>query len=238
MPNRPVIVFACAHLCDERLFSPQIAALGDIADCRVMVFSNQSSMLDMSEHLLMHAPTRFSLIGLSLGGYIAFEVVRRALARLERLVLIDTTAFADAPARLQGRATDVAKVQAGGIDALIPELPSRWTHPDHAQHAPLTTLMASMARRIGADGQRRQQEAMRARPDSHADLRGVRIPTLIVCGREDRVTPVSDHQAMHDCVAGSELAIIEHCGHLSSLEQAERVSAVLRSFFLQAPRQP
>ncbi len=231
MSNRPVIVFACAHLCDERLFGSQVAALSDIADCRVMVFSDHNSLQKMSEHLLLNSPTLFSLVGLSLGGYIAFEVVRQALARLERLVLIDTTASADTPTRLQGRAADVATVQAGGIDALIPQLPARWMHPDHATQAPLTTLMASMARRVGAEGQRRQQEAMRARPDSHADLRMVRVPTLLVCGREDQVTPVSDHEAMRNCVADSELAVIEHCGHLSTLEQAERVNAVLRAFF-------
>jgi pimeloyl-ACP methyl ester carboxylesterase len=109
-------------------------------------------------------------------------VIRRALPRLERLVLIDTTAVADHPARRQGRLQDIAKVQQGGIDALVPELPSRWLLPAHVGNPALVDLMGSMARSVGARGQFNQQTAMLGRPDSHADLKRVQVPTLMVCG--------------------------------------------------------
>ncbi len=225
--QRSVLAFACAHLADERLYAAQVAALQSRYDCRVFAFRDHDSLRDMADDLLAAVPEKFTLIGLSLGGYLAFEVLRVAPGRVERLVLIDTTAVADTPARREGRLSDIAKVEAGGIDALIPELPRRWLLPAHAQRADLVALMADMARAIGARGQRNQQAAMLARPDSHADLSRVRVPTLILCGRQDPVTPVADHEAMARCVPGARIEVIENCGHLSTIEQPEAVSRVL-----------
>ena len=149
MSTRPFLAFACAHLTDERLYAHQIEALSATHDCKVFVFREQASMAAMAEHLLAHTPERFTLIGLSLGGYMAFEVIRQALHRLERLVLIDTTAVADHPARRDGRLRDIATVRQNGIEALIPELPSRWLLPAHTQDAALVELMSSMARSVG-----------------------------------------------------------------------------------------
>jgi pimeloyl-ACP methyl ester carboxylesterase len=129
MDQRPFLVFACAHLTDERLYAAQVAALESEYQCTVFAFRDCDSLGGMAEELLAKAPARFSLIGLSLGGYVCFEIIRRQLQRLERLVLMDTTAVADQPARRAGRLADIAKVREGGIEALIPELPARWLHP-------------------------------------------------------------------------------------------------------------
>lgn len=227
MTQRPFLAFACAHLTDERLYASQLAALGDRYDCRVFVFREQESLGGMAEELLANTPEHFTLIGLSLGGYVAFEVIRRQLHRLERLALLDTTALADEPARHAGRLADIAKVRAGGIDALIPELPSRWLLPAHARRPELAALMAEMARSVGASGQFNQQRAMMGRPDSHGDLAKVPVPTLVMCGREDPVTPVADHRAIAARVPGSRLEFIENCGHLSTIEQPDAVNRVL-----------
>ena len=227
MQERPSLVFVCAHLCDERLFAPQLAVLEPDYDCSVHCFRNHDTMGGMAEALLAGAPERFTLIGLSLGGYVALEVIRRDLGRIERLVMMDTSADADTERHREGRRADIAKVKAGGIDALIPELPFRWMHPDHARRPDLVALMASMARSVGAQGQYNQQVAMLGRPDTHADLARVRVPTLFVVGREDIARPVAEHESMQACVPGSRLEIIEHCGHLSTIEQPEVVSALL-----------
>jgi pimeloyl-ACP methyl ester carboxylesterase len=118
-------------------------------------------------------------------------------------------------------------VKEGGIEALIPELPARWLHPSHAQRADLTTLMAEMARSIGARGQLNQQAAMIARPDSRDDLARVSVPTLVMCGRSDPVTPVADHEVIAAKIPGARLEIIEDCGHLSTIQQPEAVNRVL-----------
>ena len=177
MQTKPTLVFACAHLTDERLFAHQVDALSATHDCRVFAFRDIPTLGGMAVELLAHAPPQFTLIGLSLGGYLAFEVIRRQRERIERLVLLDTRAVADTEALRQGRLSDIATVRAGGIDALIPDLPTRWVHPSN--RARLGDLMASMARSIGDRGQFNQQQAMLARPDSHADLRTVTVPTLI-----------------------------------------------------------
>jgi pimeloyl-ACP methyl ester carboxylesterase len=227
MTERRPLVFVCAHLCDERLYAPQLAALSPAYDCSVHCFREHDSLGGMAEELLATAPPRFTLIGLSLGGYVALEVIRRQFNRLERLVMMDTSAVADDELHRAGRFADIAKVKAGGIDALIPELPARWMHPEHAQRPDLVALMGSMARSVGAQGQYNQQMAMLARPDSHADLARLRVPTLFVDGREDTARPVAEHESMHASVPGSRLEIIEHCGHLSTIEQPEIVNRLL-----------
>jgi pimeloyl-ACP methyl ester carboxylesterase len=230
MAQKPFLAFACAHLSDERLYAAQVAALEADYECAVFAFRDHDSLGGMAEELLAKTPARFTLIGLSLGGYLAFEIIRRELQRLERLVLMDTKAVADDAARRAGRVADIDKVREGGIEALVPELPARWLHPAHLQRVELTDLIAAMARSIGARGQRNQQTAMLSRPDSHADLERVRVPSLLVCGREDPVTPVHDHEAMVARIPGARLEIIENCGHLSTIEQGEVVTRVLRNW--------
>lgn len=227
MTTRPALAFACAHMTDERLYAHQLAALQATHDCQVFVFRDQDTMAGMAGQVLAAMPERFTLIGLSLGGYAAFEVIRQALHRLERLVLIDTTAVADHPARRDGRHRDIATVQQGGIDALVPELPARWLLPAHVGDPALVRLMGEMAHSVGAHGQCNQQTAMLGRPDSHADLARVRVPTLVLCGRQDPVTPLADHEAMAACVPGAQLTVVEDCGHLSTIEQPGAVTAAL-----------
>jgi pimeloyl-ACP methyl ester carboxylesterase len=111
MATRPFVALVCAHMTDERLYAAQVAVHGGSHECRVIVFRDHDSLGGMADHLLAHTPERFTLIGLSPGGYVAFEIIRRQLHRLERLVLMDTTAVADHPARKAGRLSDIAKVR-------------------------------------------------------------------------------------------------------------------------------
>ena len=234
MSDSTTIAFACAHLCDERLFAAQRAALAaGHRDCRTFVFREHDTLAAMADALLAATPPRFALLGLSLGGYVAFEVLRRAPERVARLALLDTTAAADTEARRAGRLADVAKVEAGGIEALIPELPARWLLTARLARADLTTLMAEMARSVGAIGQRNQQRAMLGRPDSHPALARVRVPTLVLCGEQDPVTPVADHAAIAAGIAGARFERIADCGHLSTIEQPERVSKILVDWLAQ-----
>ena len=236
MSDSTTIAFACAHLCDERLFAAQRAALAVAGhrDCRSFVFRRHDTLGAMADALLAATPPRFALLGLSLGGYVAFEVLRRAPERVARLALLDTTAAADTEARRAGRLADIAKVEAGGIEALIPELPARWLLPAHLARTDLTALMAEMARSVGASGQRNQQRAMLGRPDSHPDLARVHVPTLVLCGEQDPVTPVADHAAIAAGIAGARFERIADCGHLSTIEQPERVSKILVDWLAQS----
>ena len=147
----------------------------------------------MAEKLLAGTPPRFTLIGLSLGGYVAFEVARRQPERLERLALLDTTGVHRLPRRSGPAAMPTSRRSAPAASKRsIPELPSRWLLPAHTARADLVALMADMAKSVGARGQRNQQRAMLARPDSHADLERLRLPALVLCGEQDPVTPVAE----------------------------------------------
>jgi pimeloyl-ACP methyl ester carboxylesterase len=226
------LVFACAHLCNEQLFAPQVAAVADLAESQRVIFRDQTSMRAMAEHLLASAPPRFVLIGLSLGGYVAFEVLRQAPERVAGLVLMDTRADADDPVRTTNRLRAIEIVANGGIDALIPALPPLWMHPASVAKPALVATLTGMAQDIGDSGQRTQQQAMMARGDSFDTLRAVRVPTLILCGRDDVPTPLSEHEKMHAAIPNSTLEIIEECGHLSTIEQPEAVNRVLRNWLL------
>jgi pimeloyl-ACP methyl ester carboxylesterase len=226
------LVFACAHLSNEALFAPQVAAVADIAESQIVTFRDQTSMRAMAEHLLASAPPRFVLIGLSLGGYVAFEVLQQAPERVAGLVLMDTRADADDPVRTANRLRAIEIVATGGIDALIPALPPLWMHPASAANPALVATLTSMARDIGDSGQRNQQQAMMVRGDSFDTLRAVRVPTLILCGRDDVPTPLAEHEKMHAAIPDSTLEIIEDCGHLSTIEQPEAVNSVLRNWLL------
>ena len=99
--------------------------------------------------------------------------------------------------------------------------------PAHTARADLLALMADMAKSVGARGQRNQQLAMLARPDSHADLKQLHIPALVLCGEQDLATPVAEHKAMAACLAGARLEIIPQCAHLSTIEQPDAVNRIL-----------
>ena len=190
----------------------------------------------MAEAVLAAMPPRFALVGLSLGGYVAFEIVRRALERIERLALLDTTAVADTPARRAGRLADIAKVEAGGIEALIPELPGRWLLPAHRQRADLRR----------ADGDRwRERSVPEARRTSSARCSAGPIRTPIsrpfACRRwccaaqAIAVTPLADHEAMAARIAGARLVVVPDSGHLSTIEQPAAVTAALSTWLAEPP---
>jgi pimeloyl-ACP methyl ester carboxylesterase len=140
---------------DKLLYAVQLTALQDHYDCRVFVFLNHAMMGGIANELLAESSEKFTLIGLSLGGYVAFEVIRRAPYRLECLVLIDTTAVADHTERMKGLTNDIAKVRKGGIKALSPELPARRLPPANACKTGLMPLVDSMSHSVGAKASKR-----------------------------------------------------------------------------------
>ncbi len=109
-------------------------------------------------------------------------------------------------------------------------MPGRWLLPAHQQRADLLALIASMAASVGARGQKNQQLAMLGRPDSLADLAAFRLPTLVLCGAGDAVTPTADHEAIAARIRGARLVVVPESGHLSTIEQPAAVSAALLSW--------
>jgi pimeloyl-ACP methyl ester carboxylesterase len=215
-------------LCDRALWAPQLAALADIAEPRVADLTQDESMPAMAARVLAEAPARFALAGLSMGGYLAQEIMRRAPERVTRLALLDTSARPDTPERLAQRRGLIELAQKGEFKGITPRLLPQWVHPDRLGDAALVRTVTEMTQRVGRDAYLRQMKAIMGRPDSRPDLPRIAVPSLVLCGREDQSTPLELHQEIAALIPGASLVVVERCGHLSTLERPEAVSQALR----------
>ena len=217
-------------LCDRALWAPQVEALGDVADISVADLTQADSMAGMAEAVLRAAPAEFALAGLSMGGYVAFEIMRRASGRVRRLALLDTSARADTPEQTQARRDLIALSQQGDFKGVTPRLLPRWVHPSRVADAALVETVTAMTRRVGRDAFIRQQTAIMNRPDSRPGLAAIGCPTLVLCGHEDQSTPVDRHREIAADIADARLVVVPDCGHLSTLERPAIVNRELRAW--------
>lgn len=228
MAERIPLVLLPGLLCDEALWERQAAALSDVADCRIIVMTEDDSMAGMARRVLDQAPERFALAGLSMGGYCAFEIMRQAPARVTRLALLDTSHEADPPERRDVRLAWIEEARQNGLEARIPLHMEMYFHPDRLADQALVGAAVRSARNIGLDAYVRQVTAIMNRADSASGLAAISCPTLVLCGRQDTATPLHLHEAMAAAIKDADLVVVEHCGHLSTLEKPEEVNRALR----------
>lgn len=225
--NREPAVFVPGLLCTARLFEPQIAALGGRVDSAVADHTQDASMEAIARRALQQAPERFALVGLSMGGYIALEIVRQAPQRVTRLALLDTNARADRPEQAADRMKLLAVARSEGVRKVQELLLPRLIHPDRLGDPALVETILNMADDTGLAAFERQQQAIIARPDMRPQLPSIRCPTLVIVGADDQLTPVKVAREMHTGIAGSRLEVIPDCGHLSTLERPESINRLL-----------
>jgi pimeloyl-ACP methyl ester carboxylesterase len=216
-------------LCDATLWRPQVEALADRVAATVADLSLDSSIEGMAARVLAAAPPRFSLCALSMGGYVAFEIMRRAPERVVRLALFDTQADLDPPERVAQRRRGIESLKLGRFIGVTSRLLPQLVHPSHVADSVGETVTA-MAKRVGSAVFLRQQQAILDRPDSRPTLAAIRVPTLVAVGEQDVLTPVADAVEIHQGIAGSRLHILSDCGHLPALEKPEETTALLRSW--------
>jgi pimeloyl-ACP methyl ester carboxylesterase len=164
-----------------------------------------------------------------MGGYVALEIMRQAPERVLALALLDTSARPDTPQATEGRRTLMRRSDTdfpGVIGTLLPKM----LHPAHLDAEHIAGMFVAMAHSVGKDAFQRQQTAILGRIDSRPSLNRIACPTLVLCGREDTITPVEVHEEMVAAIAGAHLEIVDECGHLSALEQPERVTEALRDW--------
>ncbi|EIM29491.1 alpha/beta fold hydrolase [Microvirga lotononidis] len=209
--------------CTARLFAPQIAALS--TGCTIVVADNaqDDSIAAMAGRLLRDVPGTFALAGLSMGGYIAMEVMRLAPERVERLALLDTSARPDTPEASRDRERLIALAEAGRLDEIHSALWPRLVHPDHRNDRDLQDALVGMMRETGAEAYIRQQRAIMARADSRPSLPGIEIPTLVLVGEGDSITPPEIAREMAEMIEWASLVVVPDAGHMSTLEQPDRV---------------
>ena len=225
--ERPTLVLLPGLLNTARVFEPLIAALGDAADVIVPELYQCESIGDMAEAALGLAPGRFALAGFSMGGYVAFEILRRAPERVERLALIDTQAAPDSAESTARRRAFVDQSRIGRFHGVTPTLMPSLIHRDRLSDASITGPIAEMAATIGADGFVREQTAIMARPDSRPLLVDIKVSTVVIAGRQDLVVPLARAEEMAADIPHSQLVVLDHCGHMAPLEKPVEVAAAL-----------
>jgi pimeloyl-ACP methyl ester carboxylesterase len=184
-------------------------------------------MAEIAGAILAQAPPRFALAGLSMGGYVSLEIMRQAPERVARLALLDTSARPDAPAQTETRRALMARARRGEFEAVLAETAPNLLHPDHRDHPALIRVQTRMGLCIGAQAYCRQQEAIIGRADSRPHLAKIAVPTLVLVGDEDRLTPPDRAKEMADVIPGASLTVIRDAGHLSTLEQPTAVNHAL-----------
>ena len=227
----PAIVLIPGLLCDERLWRHQAAGLAHLAkSVHVPDMTGGDSIEELARGVLATVPGRFALAGLSMGGYVALEVMRQAPGRVEALALLDTSARPDTPGQTGARLALIDLARGGRFDEVWRLLLPKVVHPGRAEDPSLRSAVRGMAHAVGARDFEKQERAIIGRPDSRGDLPGISCPTLVLCGRDDALTPPHLHEELADGIPGARLRQVENCGHLSTLERPEGVTRAMREW--------
>ncbi len=232
MVNRVPLALLPGLLLNESFWKNQIPAVADLAEPCVADFTRQDSIAEMADSVLSTMPDRFALCGLSMGGYVALEIMRRAPERVLRLALLDTKAAPDQPDVATRRRGLIELAQKGAFKGVTPRLLPLLVHPSRLQDEALTSHIMQMAEDVGRDAFIRQQQAILGRPDFRSTLATVRCPTLVLCGRDDQITPVEAHREMAAGIADARLVVLDDCGHLPPLELPEETNRELRRWLV------
>ena len=222
-------------LCTPRLYLEQIPALWRFGPVAVADHTRDDSMNHMARRILSLAPPRFALIGLSMGGYVAFEILRQAPDRVVKLALLDTTARADMPEQTEQRERQIQMAQSGRFDAIAELLFPRFVAVSRHGDRVLRETVRSMAEETGAEAFVRQQSAIMRRADSRPALASIRCPTLVLVGEQDVLTPPDRAAEIATAVPDARQVVVPDCGHLSALEQPGAVTRELVEFLEAVP---
>lgn len=224
---RPAVVLVSGQLLTAACWAPQIAALSPHYDIRIADHGRDDSIGGMAARLLAEMPERFDLIAHAMGGFVAFEVLRRAPQRVRSLALLSTLAPADQPAQTERRQGYIRLVEAGRFDAVVEERVPILLHPARREDEGLLAVVRRMAQDTGAERFLGQQRAIMARMDSRPSLPAIPCPTLLIWGRQDGIATEAHQTEMLTAIPDCRLTVIEDCGHLVTLEKPATVNALL-----------
>lgn len=213
-----------------RMYAPQLEALWTGGAVTLANHTRDDSIGALARRILAEAPPRFALVGLSMGGYIAFEILRQAAERVVKVALLDTQARADTPEVSAARRVQMQQAAAGHFAEVIEVLIPRMLHPSRWNDLALTSQIRLMAAEVGPAAYSHQQTANIGRPDSLSTLAAIRCPTLVLVGDADQLTPPERAREIADGIDGAELVVVPECGHLSTLERPEAVTHALRAW--------
>lgn len=217
-------------LCDERLWAEQTEALKGWANSRVPDLTRYDSISAMADAVLSQAQGRFAMAGFSMGGCVALEVVGRAPDRVSRLALLSTSAKGLLPPVRRHLRDSIVCIEAGGLDDYLENAFPGYVAPKRDHDRALRETFANMGKSLGPAVAIRQIEALLEYRGFGGSLGRIACPTVVICGREDRRTPVAAHEEMAALIPGAKVRVIEQAGHFTPLEAPEAVTDVLRGW--------
>lgn len=224
------LVLVPGLVCDEDVYADQVADLTRETDVVVPDLLTAGSIGDMAQVVLDSSAPRFALAGTSMGGYVALEVLRRAPERVERLALLDTSARPESAEQTARRRALLSLVDEQGLEAALERLWPTEVAPGRVDDVLLHDRFLAMGLRCGPEVLARQTGAIVRRADSRPDLARLDLPLLVLCGRQDAVTPLDGSQEIATLAPTARLVVLEDCGHLSTWEHPDAVSAALREW--------
>lgn len=218
------LILIPGHLCDGRLYAPQMETFDDV---QIADVTQDDDLGAMADRLLADAPARFDLAGLSMGGMVAMEVMARAPDRVRSVCLMATDPTAARNVEKGWRAGHQAAVRAGGLQAFSEPFAAMFFAHDPAVAARLSGTVAAMTDAADEAMYHRQSAALDGRRDMLDRLSACTMPVEIIVGSEDRICPPKLHQMLASALPNAHLTQIEGCGHLVSLERPDIVNAAL-----------
>jgi pimeloyl-ACP methyl ester carboxylesterase len=227
------LVLLPGMMCDARLFAPQINDLSRDHAVMVAPITQGERVEEIASALLPLLPPKFALAGLSMGGIVAMELLRRAPERITRIALMDTNPLAETPQTAAAYEPMIIGTRAGRLD----EVMRGFMRPDFLAPGPgriaVLNKVFEMAQDLGPEIMVRQVRALQRRRDQQPTLRRCKVPALVMCGAHDTLTPLKRHAFMAELIPYARLEVIEDAGHLPTLEAPKAVTAVLRAWMKQ-----
>jgi pimeloyl-ACP methyl ester carboxylesterase len=227
MDNTMPILLVPGLVSSPRIFAPVAPALWQFGPVTVANHIRDNSMGAIARRILAEAPPRFALAGHSMGGYIAFEIMRQAPDRVAKLALVNTQARPDTPEATARRRAQIARAQGGEYHAVLDELFPGFVHPSRREDGALRQLVRDMGDDIGPEAFVRQQTAIIGRPDSRPTLAWIKCPALVLTGDQDNTIPNSLSMEMASGIPGAKLVVLPNCGHLPQVEQPQATADAL-----------
>ena len=222
------IVLIPGLLCSGEMFSRQTALLWKYGSVLVANTLEGTTIPEIASHILDVASGQFVLGAISMGGYIALEIVRQAPERVAKLALLNTSARPDTPEQSAGRRELLSKArESADFPSFAVEILDQIMIPKHRGIEALRQVNRNMALAVGLDGFVRQSEAAIGRSDSRPLLSSISVPTLVVTGESDQLIPPAHSREIAAGIQGSRLVIVPECGHASTLEQPNAVNEAL-----------
>jgi pimeloyl-ACP methyl ester carboxylesterase len=221
------VVLIPGLLASARMYARQVPQLWRAGPVMIADHTRDDSMSGIARRIFSAAPARFALVGLSMGGYIAFEMLRQGPERIAKVALLDTSARADAPEQSAMRRAQMTLASQGRLAEVVEQQFPRLVHRARRADAALREVFTLMAEEVGAAGFVRQQTAIIGRSDSRPMLGGIRCPALVVVGEGDELTPPEHAAEIAAGIPGARLTTVPQCGHMSTLEQPDEVTRAL-----------